>query len=324
MTDHYNPGSYNSSDNSGYIKPGDMAISRVVNRRSEYRMEMTEAVRMRTTDRFTEQMIFPKHTSKYILPMMNKEGGGVEAQTIEYFKAEHELSKWSSAVRATYEASITFDRDQQIMQTIRGCSYGLARCRDIEILSSLLGGAGINNTASAQWDSSSADIPGDLGGLLTSAFAQEDADITMQDIRGMLVYYPAKLIPVLNDPIKYISSTTANLATTKYQTETDGAWAETTYGFRMRPLKDLNYLGKVIAVIPSEETADHVMLQRPDYPEVAHIRDEEHQVEKWVNHRYFGTFVYPSSEDSSGKSYKIMTIDTVCDVTPYPAIATIS
>lgn len=324
MTDHYNMGAYSASDVGSYIQKEDLLISRMVNNIAQYRMQMTEAVNMITTDKLSERLIFPKHSSKYILPMMNKEAGGVEMQTIEFFSAEHQLSKWSNGVRATFEASITFDRDRQIMQSIRACGDGFARFRDVEILSSLIGGAGISTTAGAKWDSSSADIPGDLNQIISTVLTQEDCDITTRDLRGMLLYYPANLMPYLNNPYKIISDASNNMTTTKLQSETDGMWAENAYGFQWRPIKDLNYVGKVIAVIPSMETADHVSLQSPYMPEVAHIVDQRHQVEDWVNHRYFGTFIYPSSEDSNGKSYKVMVINDVCDVTAYPAIATIS
>ena len=324
MTDHYNMGSYNASDNGSYISPEDLLISRMVNRRAAYRMQMTEAVNLITSQKISEKLIFPKHSSKYILPMMNKEGGGVETQTIEYFSAEHRLSKWSNGVEATFEASLTMDRDRQIMQAVHTCGDGFSRFKDVEILSSLIGGAGISNDAAAAWDSSSADIPGDLGGLITSVLQQDDCDITTADINGMLLYYPASLMPVFNDPVKVMTSTATSMGVTKLQTETDGMWAQSAYGFKLRPMKDLNYVGKAIAVIPSYETADHITLQSPAIPEVAHIVDQEHQVEKCINHRYFGTFIYPSSEDSAGKSYNIMLINDVCDTLPYPAVATIT
>jgi hypothetical protein len=324
MTDHYNMGSYNTSDNGSYISPEDLLISRMVNDITSYEMEMTEAVNMRMMPKLTERLTFRTHSSKYILPMMNKEGGGVESQTIEFFTADHQLTKWSSGVRATYEASLTMDREQQIMQSVQACGEGFARFKDVEILSSLIGGAGISEDASAEWDSSSADIPGDLGGLLTAVFQQEDCDIKTRDVRGMLLYYPMKLMPILNDPVKILTSTSTSMGVTKQQQETDQVWAENAYGFQWRPIKDLNYVGKLIAVIPSKTTADHVTLQSPRIPEVAYLRDERHQIEEWINHRYFGTFVYPSSEDSEGKSYKIMVLNDVCDVTPYPAIATIN
>ena len=317
-------GSYNASDIGSYITRDDLLISRMVNNRVAYRMVMKEAVNMVTTDRLSERLLFQKHSSKYILPMLNKEAGGVETQTIEYFGTDFQLSKWSNGVEATFEASLQMDRDKQIMQAVNACGDGFARFNDVEILGSLIDGAGITTTASAEWDSSSADIPTDINAMLTAVLQQEDCDITDTDLQGMLLYYPSKLMPVFNDPIKTTTSTATSMGVTKQQMETDGMWAQTAYGCRLRPRKDLNYVGKAIAVIPSPETADHITLQSPMLPEVAHIVDQEHQVEKWVNHRYFGTFIYPSSEDSSGKSYKVMLINDVCDPVAYPAIATIS
>jgi len=324
MTDHYNMGSYNTSDMGSYITKDDLLISRMVDNRVAYRMEMTEAINSITTERRTETMLFPKHSSRYILPMLNKEGGGVETQTIEYYGSSYELQKWSNGVEATFEAGLDMDRDRQIMQAVDACGDGFARFHDVEILSTLIGGAGITTTASAAWDSSSADIPTDLGAIMTAVLQQEDCDITTRDLNGMLLYYPAGLMPVFNDPVKTITSTATSMGVTKQQMETDGMWAQSAYGFKLRPMKDLNYVGKAIAVIPSNTTADHITLRSPKLPEVAHIVDYEHQVEKWVNHRYFGTFVYPSSEDSSGKSYKIMLINDVCDTIAYPAVATIN
>lgn len=321
MTDHYNLGSYQTSSLAGYIKPEDLAISRMVDYLSEYNMAMGEAVNMKITPRLDENLIFPKFTNRYILPERMKESTHSETQTIEYFNKGFSLEKWGNAVEATYEASIRFDREQQIMQTVNGCGMGFARARDIEILNSLLNGAGISVNASAKWDSASPSIPDDIGSLLTSLFTLDDADITDRDIKNMIIYYPMKLYPNLQEPIKMFMNTDDHtIATTKMQGQTDRAWAEETYGIRFRAIKDLNYIGKAIAVIPSANTADHFMLRNPQFKEVAHVFDEKHQIESWMNFRYFKTFIYPGSENSTDKSYKVMTLNTVCDVTRYPVV----
>jgi len=323
MTDAYTLGAYTSADADGLIKPADLTIARMVNNVAQYEMRMKDAVNFRDMNRLDDQMIFPKFTNQYLLPDETNEGARPRAQTIEYYGKQFSLEKFSSEVKATYESSIRYDREQQIMQTILGSGKGYARAKDLNILKAIRGGAGIVNAATGTWGGSSEDIVGDIGGLIDDLFSSEKCNISEDDLNRMIIYYPSKVYSAVRDPIKTFQTDSAAkpVTTTKMQMETDLDWARNTYGITWKALQDLNYTGEAIAVIPGPFTADHYTLRNPNFPEVAYIKDEEHQVEKWINHRYHGTFIYPANEDNLEISYNILKLTGVCAATTYPARA---
>lgn len=323
MTDNYNLGAYNSADQEGYIKPTDLVIARMVDTISNYEMKMRDAVNFRDMDRLDDFILSPKFANQYLLPDQTNEAARPRSQTIEYYGKQFNLDKFSSEVKATYESSIRYDRQQQIMQTIRGSGLGYAREKDLNIIRAIRRGAGIVNPATGVWGGSSEDIVGDIGGLIDSLFESEKTNISEDDLNRMIIYYPAKVYSAVRDPIKTFQTSSSNnpVTTTKMQMETDIDWARNTYGITWKALHDLNYTGEAIAVIPSSVTADHYTLRNPLFPEVSYINDTEHQVEKWINHRYHGTFIYPANEDYLDVNFRILKLTGVCAKTAYPALA---
>jgi len=311
MVDTYSLGIQNSEIQNA-LKAGSTAISRLVDINTFRKMEFIDAVNMRTTENIDVHM-FCQDDELAPLFEIGEGTTGAYSRPTQYEKVIH-LTKYRCGVEITDESKIRLDRAVQLTNSIKSASKTFAWNRDLEILRTFLTSYGVSATAGAKWNTSAADPAGDLGNLIDAAFTKDIAKISEDDINNMVVYYPAKLYSQIRQPAKLFEASQANVLVTRSQVNTtDFQWAGDNFGITWVGSQKLNYVGKTVCVIKSDETADHYTYSGSEVPEVEQGRDAREGTDYLINTRYFGTMVYPNSKNQKNNNDRIMVLNTVCD-----------
>lgn len=312
VVDTYNIGTYTSDLEANVLKASALSISELVDIATYKQMEFTDAVNLKNSTVLDVHRYFRKN--RPVGAFRINEQAHSPYVRFETFEKNMSLKKYRAGVEIDDEAKIRLDQANQLDNSIRLAGESFAELRDQEILMNLLNGAAISEDASQKWNSANSDITGDLGGLLDTLFAKDTTNVTESEINSIVIYYPLKLYSQIREPAKFFDASTANLLASRIQVNTtDLDWARNTYGITWVGSRKLNYVGSAVAVIRSEQTADHYTLSNNAIPQTETGRNIEHGIDQWITTRYFGTFVYPNSSTELNKNDRIMLINKVCD-----------
>ncbi|HOJ96112.1 MAG TPA: hypothetical protein PK024_04640 [Methanospirillum sp.] len=317
MVDEYKLGTYTSdlTLEEKVLKASALTISELVDLETIQNMEFIDAVNQRTTNNLDVHMYFRK----------NKPGGAFQIgeqihapyTRYETFQKNLTLKEYRSGVAVDDIARVRLDEANQIMNAVQMAGEAFAEYRDMEILETLINGAGVEVDAGTKWNNVAADITGDIGNLLDKLFTQDTTNVSEREIDSIIIYYPSKLYSQIREPARFLTNA-ANTVASRIQVNTsDLDWSRQTYGITWMGSKKLNYVGDAIAVIRSGRTADHYTFVNDKVPQVEQARNPYHGVNEWINTRFFGTFLYPRGPDPEdiNKNDRVLRIKTVCDKT---------
>ena len=216
------------------------------------------------------------------------------AEPITWTEFSLTLKKAVVRFAITDEAKLRMLGQYQLQFSRRRASEALARIKDEEILNALLNGAGISVSASATWDSDSADPAGDIIDAIGQIFSK--SNILESEIKRMVVVVPAKVWAPLHK-LQEINNLRQSIRD----------YLEDSYGLKFYPSRILST--DALVLVPGEMTAIHGVLRTNKIPLVEEIRRPETGVTEYIIRQYFATRVVP--ETSDGKSYRIAKITGV-------------
>lgn len=300
----------NISVEDGMLKAGTLSLTQLIDLTSYEQMEFYDAASFKNVTTLDVHREFTKRYNGGVFD--SSEGGMVPYSTDEVFEKYTHLNKHRFAAKLTDESKIRRDMAFQMNSALDRAANTFANKRDLEIISKIKGGYGVDKQAAAKWDAAGADVIGDIGGLLDTLFNKENVSVRENDINNMIVYYPLKLYSQIREPARLMTASSQVASRIQVNT-TDIEWTGQTYGVKWIGSTKLNYLGNAYAVIPTpDRTLDHYTYTGPEVPAVERARDIYSGSEMLVHTKYFGSMVIPESEELLDNNYRIMRINTVC------------
>lgn len=307
-----------TSDMENAIKAGARSISQWIDNKTVRKMEFIDAVNMRPTD-VIDIHFYAEDDNQDLGVYEISEGGNSPLSTFKTYEKVIHLSKHRAGVMISDESKIRLDSSFQLMNQMKRSANSFANKRDWEILKTFVNDAGVTDSAQAYWNSSNADVVGDLGGLIEQLFNKDIVKVGEEELGNMNIYYPSKLFTYIRNPVKLFDSTNVSghtqLVTRSQVNTTDLEFAQGTYGVRFIASHKLNYLGAVVAVIPGEDTADHYTYTGGAIKQTAQGTDDLEGTDYIVNTRYFGTMTYPNNYYDQTHNDRIMKLTGVCAAT---------
>lgn len=301
----------NVSVGDGVLKAGTLSLTQLIDLTSYQQMEFYSAASFKNVNVLDVHREFTKRFDGGVFD--SSEGGMVPYSTDEVFEKYTHLTKKRFAAKLTDESKIRRDMPFQMNSALDRAAATFANMRDLEILSKIKDGYGVDKSAAAKWDAAGADVIGDVGGLLDTLFDKDDVSVKEGEINQMIIYYPLKLYSQIREPARLMSASSQVASRIQVNT-TDIEWTGKTFGVQWVGSTKLNYLGNAYAVIPTQDrTLDHYTYVGSDVPGVERTRDIYSGSEVMIHTKYFGSMVIPESETQKDSNYRIMRINTVCD-----------
>lgn len=272
-------------------------------------IEFTDAVTMQNTDVLDKHLRFPKdHT----LPTFQiNEGASSEYQKMGWFERSFSLNKFRSKLMIDDESKVRLDEATQWQYSLNGVARGMAQARDNEIMGALWNGVGTESDASIPWNSDAADPIGDIATLIETIFEDEESNITEDELKNVVVYFPMKLFGRIKIPeMLRKGSTDGNMGRFLVDSSAVG-WVSSELGFTFKGSRKLNNLNSAIAVIPGPQTAIHYSYTGGKIPTVETVRDADEGADAYMVTQYYHTEVMPQNYNQQTSNDRIMRINTV-------------
>ncbi|TRZ48448.1 MAG: hypothetical protein D4S01_10270 [Dehalococcoidia bacterium] len=266
---------------------------------AETYLEFGAAVEMRTLDNLQFGLTLPK--IERLDPEEIEEGALAQYQKIGWFDVETRLKKYQTRLMTTDEAKVRNQIGLQMDYTMTTVARGLAWAKDEEIKNALTTAAGTDIGADAHWDDpASSNIPSDIAQAVK--YVLTNTYMTVEMMRGALLFYPAELWAFMNQPARPNEFTTYGMSPIE--------WIQQKYGIEFRPTRQLD--GGAMLVYPGQETALHLVYEGDGIPLVEEAR--EYGVgDMWYVTQLYRTYVMPNSQTDTTKNNRIITISDVCD-----------
>jgi hypothetical protein len=310
MIQTYNPGGY-TSDNFDALRK--QMLAEIVYQKTLDMIEFQDAVVMQATDQLDHHIKLPRdHT----LPTFQiTEGASSEYQKMRWYTNSFTLDKFRSKLLIDDESKVRLDENVQWNYSLQGVARGMAQARDNEILYRLYNAVGTETTASAKWNTDSADILGDIADLIEATFDTDDSNVTEDELRNVVVYYPLKLFGRIRLPemLRNGGSTSGVTQGRLMVDSTAIGWAQREIGFNFRGSRKLNGLNEALVVIPGPQTAVHYSYTGGKIPTVETTRDADEGADAYMVTQYYHTFPFPQNYDHQTVNYRLMRIKTVSD-----------
>ncbi|MFA5760191.1 MAG: hypothetical protein WC877_00250 [Dehalococcoidales bacterium] len=272
-------------------------------------IDFMDAVVMENTDVLDKHLRFPKdHT----LPTFQiNEGASSEYQKMGWFERSFSLNKFRSKLMIDDESRIRLDEATQWQYSMTGVARGMAQARDNEILGELWNGAGTSSAASTPWNSDAADPIGDIANLIEDIFSKEESNVTEDELRNVVVYYPLKLFGRVRIPEMLMKGDTdGNMGRMIVDSSAVG-WVSSELGFSFRGSRKLNNLNTAIAVIKGPQTAVHYSYTGGKIPTVETVRDADEGADAWMITQYYKTQIMPQNYNQQTTNDRIIKITNV-------------
>jgi hypothetical protein len=310
MNMNYQTGIYTSDGRTYDALQKDLIAERVWFKTISY-VEFMDAVVMEDTDALDKVLKFPKD---YTLPTFEiTEGSTGEYQKLGYFNMYFTMNKYRSKLMIDDESKVRNDEPTQWNYAIDAVARGMAIARDNEILTALWNGVGTEKTATVKWNNDAADVLGDIANLVEEMFDKADTNVTEDELKHMVVYYPLKLIGRLKLPEMFRDHGTSGGNMGRMRVEAADSWVTQKLGFTFKGSRKLNDQNSALCVIPGPQTAIHYSYTGGKIPTVAYVRDEDEGSDSYLVTQYYKTSVRPQNFTRQTTNDRILRINTVSD-----------
>lgn len=272
-------------------------------------VEFMDSVVMENTDVLDKHLRFPKdHT----LPTFQiNEGATAEYQKMGWFEASFSMNKYRSKLMIDDESRIRNDEATQWNYSMTGVARGMAQARDNEILTALWNGAGTSTDVTVPWNSEAADPLGDIANLIEDIFQKPETNVTENELREIVVYYPLKLFGRLKLPEMFRDNGNTGGSMGRLRDGAVDTWLSQNLGFTFKGSRKLNDLNTALAVIKGPQTAIHYSYTGGKIPTVETVRDADEGSDAWMITQYYKTFVMPQSFKQQSTNDRILKLNTV-------------
>lgn len=277
-------------------------IRKVLYTEAESMLEFGSAVNMQGIDQLEFGLTLPK--IERLDPQEIEEGALGEFQKVDWFNVQTTMKKYQTRLMTTDEAKVRQQHEIQMQYSMTAVARGLAWAKDTEIKDSLIAASGKDISAGGKWDDpSAADIPGDIAEAIE--YVLSNTYMTLADIQGAYLYYPAPIWAYMNQP-----ANPSGITTTKYITNgmSPVEWSQQKYGVTFIPTRQLS--DEALLVYKTPETAMHLVYTGSQIPTVEEAREYGVGDMYYVT-QYYRTYVLPNSASDLSKNNRIIRITNI-------------
>jgi hypothetical protein len=304
----YNTGIYTSDGQTYDALRRDMIAELVWFKTLSY-VEFMDAVVMENTDVLDKHLRFPKdHT----LPTYQiNEGATGEYSKLGFFDIGFSMNKYRSKLMIDDESRIRNDEATQWNYSMDAVARGMAIARDNDILNALWNGAGTTKAAGTPWNNNAADVVGDIANLIEEIFDKPNSNVTENELKDVVVYYPLKLFGRLKLPEMFRDNGTSGGNMGRLRTDAVDSWLTQKLGFTFKGSRKLNDQNTALCVIKGPQTAIHYNYTGGKIPTVEQVRDADEGSDAYMVTQYYCTKTLPQSYLQQATNDRIMKISTV-------------
>lgn len=288
---NYNTGIY-TSDGQTYDALRRDLIAELVWFKTLSYVEFMDAVVVENTDVLDKHLRFPKdHT----LPTYQiNEGATGEYNRLGFFNLGFSMNKYRSKLMIDDESRVRNDEATQWNYSMDAVARGMAIARDNDILNALWNGAGTEKAAGTPWNNNAADVLGDIANTIEEIFDKTNSNVTENELKDIVVYYPLKLFGRLKLPEMFRDNASGgNMG--RLRTDAVDSWLTQRLGFTFKGSRKLNDQNAALAVIKGPQTAIHYNYTGGKIPTVEQVRDADEGSDAYMITQYYKTYVMPQS-----------------------------
>lgn len=307
MNMNYNTGIY-TSDGQTYDALRRDLIAELVWFKTLSYVEFMDAVVVENTDVLDKHLRFPKdHT----LPTYQiNEGATGEYQKLGFFDIGFSMNKYRSKLMIDDESRVRNDEATQWNYSMDAVARGMAIARDNDILNALWNGAGTEKEAGTPWNNNAADVLGDIANTIEEIFDKTNSNVTENELKDIVVYYPLKLFGRLKLPEMFRDNASGgNMG--RLRTDAVDSWLTQRLGFTFKGSRKLNDQNAALAVIKGPQTAIHYNYTGGKIPTVEQVRDADEGSDAYMVTQYYTTRCMPQSFTQQTTNDRIIKITTV-------------
>jgi hypothetical protein len=309
MNMNYNTGIY-TSDGQTYDALRRDLIAELVWFKTLSYVEFMDAVVVENTDVLDKHLRFPKdHT----LPTYQiNEGATGEYQKLGFFDIGFSMNKYRSKLMIDDESRVRNDEATQWNYSMDAVARGMAIARDNDILNALWNGAGTEKEAGTPWNNNAADVLGDIANTIEEIFDKTNSNVTENELKDIVVYYPLKLFGRLKLPEMFRDNASGgNMG--RLRTDAVDSWLTQRLGFTFKGSRKLNDQNAALAVIKGPQTAIHYNYTGGKIPTVEQVRDADEGSDAYMVTQYYTTRVLPQSflqQSTNDRIIKLTAVST--------------
>ena len=257
-------------------------LEQIVRRTAERLLVGKNALPIQRVQNIDIRLAIPKSTE--IVAERVEEGAVAPIKNLGRYNANASMEKYQCHILITDEAVERGLLANQVKLSVDAAARGLQNKEDEEIFSTLEAGAGSEVTATAAWDSSTADIVGDVLSALKELY--DKTLFTDQDAKNLNLFVPAGVYSYLK------KTTEINNIMRRIDQEIKQSFGVANI-YPTRHLADA-----ALVVLKSPETGIHFVYNGNNIKTVEEVR-EPGVGTRYIMTMYFKTVVVPYAEDEA-------------------------